>query len=108
MKKYRVFLYLDTEDSSNLNQMISSNDFAAKDLIIKAENIKDIDGNIINEGEYESYNQYREFFVQELKLQETKPLDTLFMYKDRPIFKEQNLAPFEKLEDYWMNTPLKN
>jgi len=108
MKKYRVFLYLDTEDSSNLNQMISSNDFAAKDLIIKAENIKDIDGNIINEGEYESHNQYREFFVQELKLQETKPLDTLFMYKDRPIFKEQNLAPFEKLEDYWMNTPLKN
>ena len=30
------------------------------------------------------------------------------MIKDQPIFKNQPIAPKKNLEEYWMNTPLKN
>ena len=57
---------------------------------------------------YRSYNQYREFFVQELDMYAAKPTDTLYMIKTQPIFKNQPIAPKENLQEYWMNTPLKN
>jgi len=58
--------------------------------------------------QYKSYYQYREFFVQELKLNTKKRLDTFYMLKSQPIFKNQPIAPYVNLKDYWMNTPLKN
>ena len=68
--------------------------------------MKDIYGNIINQQGYVNYNQYREFFVQELKINSKKPLDTFYMLKNKPIFKNQPIAPFKNLSDYWMNTPI--
>ena len=88
--------------------MQSSSKFASEDVILKVKNIKDIYGNVIHQQEYESYNQYREFFVQELKINSKKPLDNLYMLKNEPIFKNQPIVPFKNLQDYWMNTPLKN
>ena len=58
-------------------------------------------------GPYRHLNQYREFFVQELNMDMKKPGDKLYMIKDQPIFKNQPIAPKENLEEYWMNTPLK-
>ncbi len=59
-------------------------------------------------GPYRSLNQYREFFVQELDMNTQKPADTLYMLKNQPIFKNQPIAPKKNLQEYWMNTPLKN
>jgi hypothetical protein len=79
-----------------------------EDFTIEIKKMKDIYGNIINQQGYVNYNQYREFFVQELKINSKKPLDTFYMLKNKPIFKNQPIAPFKNLSDYWMNTPLKN
>ena len=58
---------------------------------------------------YDTYRQFREFFVQEIKANGSVLRDTLFMKKDIPIF--DTIQPIIKPDyfgDYWMNTPLKN
>ncbi len=107
VNRKKVLLYLNKEKGFNDKQMKSSSKFSYEDAMIKVKNIKDIYGNVINQQKYESYNQFREFFVQELKINTKKPLDTLYMLKNKPIFKDQPIAPFKNLQDYWMNTPLK-
>lgn len=79
-----------------------------KDINIEFKKIKDIYGNLINEKESKIYKQYREFFVQELKINSKKPLDTLYMIKNKSIFKNQPIVPFENISNYWLNTPLQN
>lgn len=74
---------------------------------IKLTNIRDLEGNIINEWTSRDYNQFREFFVQELKLNSEVPSDTLYMQKRKPIFKDQPIVKPDNFDDYWMNTPLK-
>ena len=70
--------------------------------------IYDLDNYELYIGPYRSLNQYREFFVQELDTDIKKPKDNFYMIKDQPIFKNQPIAPKKNLEEYWMNTPLKN
>lgn len=74
----------------------------------KITNIKDFEGNVINEWTSRGYNQFREFFVQELKLNPKVPTDTLYMHKRKPIFKDQPIVKPDNFYDYWMNTPLQN
>ena len=87
--------------------MKSSNKTIENDIIIKINKLTDIFGNIINQREFASYNQFREFFVQELKTNASKPMGPFFMQKTKPIFDNQPIAPFDKLSEYWLNTPLK-
>jgi len=54
------------------------------------------------------YNQFREFFVQELKHATKQVSDSLFMIKTRPISESQTTTSPKNIADYWMNTPLKN
>tara|TARA_R110002050_G_scaffold185738_4_gene319854 strand:+ start:818 stop:2413 length:1596 start_codon:yes stop_codon:yes gene_type:complete len=62
----------------------------------------------VNEMKYESYRQFREFFVQEIKANGSVLKDTLFMKKDIPIFDTiQPIIKLENFDEYWMNTPLK-
>lgn len=61
----------------------------------------------VNEMKYDTYRQFREFFVQEIKPNGSELKDTLFMKKDVPIFKDQPVAKPDNFKDYWMNTPLK-
>jgi hypothetical protein len=61
----------------------------------------------VNEMVYKTYKQYREFFVQEIKPNGRVLKDTLFMKKDRPIFKNQPMLKPDNFDEYWMNTPLK-
>lgn len=75
---------------------------------IKLTNISDYDGNIINQWASRDYNQFREFFAQEVKIKSTAPLDTLYMKKQNPIFKDQPIIKPKNFDDYWMNTPLQN
>jgi len=76
--------------------------------IIKYKNIKDVSGHLLDEFEYVSYNQFREFFVQELQIDAKRPVDTLFMDYHKPIYRDQPIVPYSNLDNYWMNTPLKD
>lgn len=104
----KVILNLHKKMIFDYDDEVTSEQLIDEDITIKIKNIKDIYGNFINTPKYISYNQYREFFVQELKTNSKKPIDTLYMLKNKSIFKNQPIAPFMNLSDYWLNTPLKN
>ena len=76
-------------------------------LSVEFGNIRDVHGNLLHAPRYQDYDQFREFFVQQVKPYVTIPADTLFMKKDRPIFKDQPIVKPDNFGDYWMNTPLK-
>jgi len=79
-------------------------------LSIEVTGLRDATGeaNVINKMQYLTYKQYREFFVQEIKLNGSALKDSLFMKKNAPIFKGQIISKPENFNDYWMNTPLKD
>jgi hypothetical protein len=64
-------------------------------------------GNLVNKWTAPEYEQYREFFVQEVKPDNRAPFDGLFMDKAIPLFGQQSIAKPINGESYWMNTPLK-
>ena len=74
---------------------------------IAVKNIRDIEGNLVNEPEIEEYQQFREYFVQQVKPNSTLPAEGEFMNKRQPIFKGQPIVRPDNFEDYWMNTPLR-
>jgi len=77
-------------------------------VAIEIKDVRDIYGNMVNESEAVNYNQFREFFVQQLSLKTKKPMDNLYMMKTAPIYQNQHIVPPTNMSDYWMNTPLKN
>lgn len=97
------------EDFNQILKRISQ--LQDKDIPIKA-SIKDVKNFTltakVNEIQYETYKQYREFFIQEIKPNGSELTDSLFMKKDIPIFKNQPISRPDNFEDYWMNTPLPN
>ncbi len=108
LDKNVVLLHLDKEVDFDSDQNKLSNSNVKQKPRIKYKNIRDISGHLLNAYEYVSYNQFREFFVQELQIDSQRPIDSLFMDNNRPIYKNQPIAPYTNLQDYWMNTPLKN
>ena len=108
INKEKLLLHINNKLVLSAREMWDSNKSIEEDVIVKIENIKDFYGNEINKQRFTSYNQYREFFVQELKINSSKPLGSFFMLKNKPIFENQPIAPFDNLSDYWLNTPLKN
>ena len=77
-------------------------------LDLQVRNIRDLDGNLLNERKYEEYQQFREFFVQKVNTSPEQPVDTLYMKRNLPIFKGQPTIRPDNFQDYWMNTPLQN
>lgn len=75
-------------------------------LDIQVKSIKDFEGNLVNVPRVESYQQFREFFVQRVKLDTRAPFDVKFMNKRKPIFKDQPIEESKDDQEYWMNTPL--
>lgn len=69
-------------------------------------NVKDIEGNLVNEPDIEEYLQFREYFVQRVKPDSRAPIDGRFMNKRKPIFDMQPISRPADYQDYWMNTPL--
>lgn len=109
----RVFLFPDLE-GGKITKMISEilvAETKGKDLRelvdVKVHNVKDTQGNLVNKWTQKEYQQYREFFVQRVKLDSIVSFDNLFMNKEKPIFQNQPIARPKDYEDYWMNTPLK-
>ncbi len=77
-------------------------------VAIEIKNVKDIYGNVVNESDSVHYNQFREFFTQQIFSKTEKPTDTLYMRKTAPLNRNQPIVLPVNLSDYWMNTPLKN
>lgn len=74
---------------------------------IELKNIKDTFGSVVNKQESSTYYQYREFFVQELKLNSLPIIGATYMSKNKPIYLNQPITILKNIDDYWMNTPLK-
>ena len=71
--------------------------------VIDIKDIKDTDGNLLNEGSNVEYYQYRELFVQEYN----KPImlkDTCYL-ENKPL-KENPVSGYAGEKKYWMNTPI--
>ena len=77
-------------------------------LSAKVYNMSDVDGNLINKWTFRDYDQFREFFVQEVKPNAKSPADSLIMEMRKPIFNDQPIIKPDNFNDYWMNTPLQN
>ncbi|HMB61807.1 MAG TPA: hypothetical protein VKN36_01955 [Eudoraea sp.] len=94
----------DIRELFNKNDSLSIGNFKYELL-----NIKDSVGNILNEYRRENMQQYREFFVQEVKVKSGSVPDiSILMNKNLPLFSQfQPLNAIEAKKSYWMNTPLK-
>jgi len=115
MKENQIYIY---PNFSNVDERLSFfkelNTSRNKDNVIDAKlfsfdtrNVIDTEGNQINVPTYIYFNQFREFFVQQVKPNTTGPADSLYMQKDRPIFKNQPIVKPDNFSELWMNTPLK-
>ncbi len=113
VKKKSVLLYPDL-DTNKAEAMFNEIALASKTTTvddklfsIKIKNLKDVKGNYFNEGIIKEYDQFREFFTQQIKPNTSVPIDNLYMIKGKPIFKDQPIVAPYNLDKYWMNTPLK-
>jgi len=70
-------------------------------------NIKDNDGNLINEEKYKSVNQFRELFLQKLD-QNKEPAIGPFIAQEMPLLENEIDSVNFNSSNYWMNTPLKD
>ena len=70
--------------------------------------IKDIDNNLVNQWTFKDYDQFREFFAQELETSYELPPLNILMDKRKPIFENQPIQKPDDFKEYWMNTPLKS
>ena len=104
--KVLLFPYM---SEGSLNEKIFSNAELVNqvDFDIRIRRMKDVFGNTFNKSEKITVNQFREFFVQEIKANDSLPEDTRFMDKTRPIYSNQPIFKSDDIDDYWMNTPLK-
>ncbi|WP_299531489.1 carboxypeptidase-like regulatory domain-containing protein [Ulvibacterium sp.] len=76
-------------------------------LDVKISDIKDLKGNLLNKWISRDYQQFREYFVQQIRQNTEQVPDSLLMKKNRPIFKDQPIVRPDNFDEYWMNTPLK-
>ena len=102
-----VTIHIDKESLTKINfEKEKYNPNYGKYFSFEIENIKDINGFIINQRASIKVNQYREFFVQEVFENKRIPLQQNFIDKSLPLSKSI-ITPLKLENNYWMNTPLK-
>ena len=69
--------------------------------------VRNLQGELINAVHTKDYEQYREFFVQNINEGRTAPLNGEFMPDDKPIFSSKAVSG-EKETIFWMNPPLRS
>lgn len=95
-------------------EAVSNNSLRLKELLItEIEGLRVLSDagivrNLLNERKHSNYQQFREYFVQRVKPNEPVPVDSLLMYKDRPIYSDQPIWKPKDFDEYCMNTPLQN
>jgi len=114
-KESKVFLVLDLtleerkeilgeiveamQENANLNNLFAIDIKPIFDLELKHR---------LHEWKKRDYDQFREYFVQQVKPYTQLPLDGKFMDKGKPIFEDQVVVRPDNFDDYWMNTPLQS
>lgn len=105
-----LFLDMVQEEKNEMIAQLAENEknpiALNKILSIDVKPIHDIDGNELNKWEKRDYNQFREYFVQQVKPNTHLPAQGKFMDKRKPIFEDQPVVRPDNFDDYWMNTPL--
>ncbi len=78
------------------------------EVYIDIRNFKDRDGNLLNKREEETFDQFREFFTQQV-VKSTKEIQRKsLMNKKIPLYDaRQPLRTNDGRENFWLNTPLK-
>ncbi|WGK63944.1 carboxypeptidase-like regulatory domain-containing protein [Croceiramulus getboli] len=109
LRDQTVLLYpKDPELIFDPKRIVSLQRLNGQGLTVDVRSIEDTQGNKIFVQSMETYNQYREFFVQELKLNPFKPLDNRYMRNTQPMHRDQPIVELDNIDEYWLNTPLKN
>lgn len=109
----KVFLFpdMDQKDKLAMVEKLVENQKKGVDLSevlsVNVEPIKDVLGNILNKWIKKDYDQFREYFTQQVKPTSSIKHDVPFMDNGKPIFKDQPIFRPDNFDDYWMNTPLK-
>ncbi|MDF0708910.1 carboxypeptidase-like regulatory domain-containing protein [Flagellimonas okinawensis] len=109
-----VLLFLEFKDGMkerdfyNYFKNYQTNKEAGAKLRCYVMNITDIHGNLVDKiYDYKEYQQFREFFTQEVQEDFETPIPSSFMDMNLPVFEKQPLQKKDDLENYWMNSPLK-
>ena len=89
------------------NMYIQNRDTYGKNVRIKLKNIRDINGEIVNEIPLLKVNQFREIFVQEVFPKNELGEDLFFVRKNVPLSYSKTNSVKRK-SHYWINTPLKS
>lgn len=99
-----VFVFVQNAHDFNLFEKPAE---LAKKFEADFKNIKDVEGNLVNEIKYKTVNQFRELFVQRTNVALEKSGKPFFISKQKPL--NQNVADSTNQQSagYWMNTPLK-
>ncbi len=86
----------------------SGKDISAEEANLTINGVQDGEGNLVDVYQKLDMLQFREFFTQQI-LEEVRLLpDSIYMFKERPIFMEQPVSRPDNFEEYWMNTPLQD
>ncbi len=101
-KEVRVFV----ENAHDFN-LFEKPDVLAKKFEAIFKNIKDIQGNEVNEVKYKLVNQFRELFLQKLEQSSEEPNVGSFISKETPMKQNRIDSVHVNSSNYWMNTPLK-
>ncbi|MGB7394506.1 MAG: carboxypeptidase-like regulatory domain-containing protein [Pricia sp.] len=112
--KNDVFVYPKIQEGDSLFIKIaeaSSEDSKLLEDFMKFDfgKIRDREGNVLNQPWFKPYNQFREFFVQQVNKGKEVVADSLLMRKTRPLYYElQPMSKPDNFDEYWMNTPLQS
>ena len=86
----------------------SGKEVGATEANLTVNGIRDGEGNLVNVPQKLDILQFREFFTQKIQEDVRLQPDSIYMFKERPIFKEQPVSRPDNFEEYWMNTPLQD
>lgn len=86
----------------------SGNEIGAEEASLKITGVQDADGNFVDVSEKLDMLQFREFFTQQILEGAKLSPDSIYMFKERPIFEDQPISRPENFKVYWMNTPLQD
>jgi len=76
------------------------------DIVYAIQKVRDIKGNVINEGPILTLKQFREIFVQEVI--EQLDIDTAFNFiQKNKVLSASEVNTEKEFEKYWINSPLK-
>ena len=89
------------------NMYIGDQSTFGKNVRMKLKNIRDINGEIINDIPVLKVNQFREIFVQEVFPKSKLDEDLIFVRKNAPL-SFSKINSIKGQSHYWVNTPLKS